>query len=287
MISLWQPMTVAEFADFERILDPQIISANGNHWRRVRPFFFRPILPYREYSANSLRPPWQCTIGGFQHALPTETGSNSILACLLFQDVPIYSLNSLDYNRKRQVKIAAKNFTIRPMTDVAEFKNKAYPVYLSFYQRTQYQYGADRCARPFFEKWADSLFAAPKALVLGAWKDDCLGGVSISQLVEDTLHYSTFFCDEESLRLNVSDLMLHFIRENIAGYPGVTSVFAGMYKGGNGLDSFYLLRGGKLVRKPAALHLSPMAKVCLQYLLSRQYALLQGKPENVAAQGAA
>ncbi len=209
-------MTVAEFASFERILGQRVFSLNGNYWKRVRPLFYRPVLPFQEFSPGGVASPRLGRLGGVQHAVPLREQGNSFLNYLMFENTRAYSLDTFDYNRRRQVQQATKHFEVRPVSDLNEFKRDAYPVYLSFLERTQYQYGSRRKDRAFFCQWADELFKMPQALVLGGYRNGILGGVSVSLLVEDTLCYAMFFCDTESLRLGLSDLMLHSVRK---GWP--------------------------------------------------------------------
>jgi len=269
-------MTIEEFAAFEGIFGQRIIAVNGTYWGQVRPLFYRPLLTYQEYQPGLVIPPSLSLLGGFQHAVPPEEKANSCLNLLMFENAGAYSLDCLDYNRKRQAKLAAKQFVIQPITDINEFKQKAYPVYLSFYERTRYQYGSQRTKQGYFSRWADALFRISNLVILGGYRNGELGGVSLSLLVEDTLCYATFFCNIESLRLGLSDLMLHFVREAVAKGQCAEQIFAGLYKGGNGLDDFYLLRGCKLVRKPALLHINPVAKAFLMRFLPEQYARLVG-----------
>jgi hypothetical protein len=269
-------MTIEEFAAFEGIFGQRIIAVNGTYWGQVRPLFYRPMLPYQEYQPGLVIPPSLSLLGGFQHAVPPEETSNSCLNLLMFEDAKAYSLDCLDYNRKRQTRLAAKQFVIQPITDINEFKQKAYPVYLSFYERTRYQYGSQRREEPCFSRWADALFRISNLVILGGYRNGELGGVSVSLLIEDTLCYATFFCNTASLRLGLSDLMLHFVREAVAEGQCAKQIFAGLYKGGKGLDDFYLLRGCKLVRKPALLHINPLAAFFLKRFLPEQYARLRG-----------
>ena len=269
-------MTIEEFAAFEGIFGQRIIAVNGTYWGQVRPLFYRPLLLYQEYQPGLVIPPSLSLLGGFQHAVPPEEKANSCLNLLIFEDAEAYSLDCLDYKRKRQAKLAAKQFVIQPITDINEFKQKAYPVYLSFYERTRYQYGSQRTKQGYFSRWADALFRISNLVILGGYRNGGLGGVSVSLLFEDTLCYATFFCNTESLRLGLSDLMLHFVREAVAKGQCAEQIFAGLYKGGNGLDDFYLLRGCKLVRKPALLHINPVAKAFLMRFLPEQYARLVG-----------
>ena len=269
-------MTIEEFAAFEGIFGQRIIAVNGTYWGQVRPLFYRALPPYQEYQPGLVIPPSLSLLGGFQHAVPPEEKANSCLNLLMFENAEAYSLDCLDYNRKRQAKLAAKQFVIQPITDINEFKQKAYPVYLSFYERTRYQYDSQRTKQGYFSRWADALFRISNLVILGGYRNGELGGVSLSLLVEDTLCYATFFCNIESLRLGLSDLMLHFVREAVAKGQCAEQIFAGLYKGGNGLDDFYLLRGCKLVRKPALLHINPVAKAFLMRFVPEQYARLVG-----------
>lgn len=277
MTFLWEKMSVEEFADFERILGERIFSVNGTFWREVRPLFYRPLVLFQKYPSGSVRPPALSTLGGFQHAVPSVQGANSVLNFLMFQDAERYALDHLDANRKRQVRRSAREFVIRPVTDKNEFKESAYPVYLSFYERTQYRYGSQRRSRDYFSQWADALFGMSKAVVLGGYRHGRLGGVSVSLLVENTVHYAMSFCDNESLQLGFSDLMLHSIRESVATTRCAEQVLAGMYKGGNGLDEFYLLRGCTLVRQPSLLHLNPLTDFVIRHVLPGYYDQLKGK----------
>jgi hypothetical protein len=278
-------MSVEEFADFERAQGQSLIKVKDVFWRRVRPFFYRPLLMFREYSAESLTAPWSARVGGFQHAVPPLETANSFLNMLIFEDTQAYSLQSLDWNRRKHVKLAGKEFVIRPMDDVGEFKQKAYPVYLSFYERTRYKYKSERRYKDRFSCWADSLFRTPKIVVLGAYRNADLGAVSVTQWVEDTLMYSTVFCDTESLKMHVTSLMLHSVRTAVAGYEQVKQIFAGPYKyqAGKGVDDFYLVRGCKLVAKPASLHINPLATIVLKRSASEEYARLCGKLDGIGA----
>jgi len=276
-------MNVQEFAAFERILGQKIIRANGVYWGQMRPFFFRPLLPFQELALISVRPPHRSAWGGCQYAVASGEKGNSFLNFRMFDNSGTYSSGNLDYNRRRQVKLAARQFTIRPVRDVEEFKQKAYPVYLSFYERTRYQFATRRNDRSFFCWWADQLFQVPKVILLGGYRKDELGGISVSLFVEDTLCYLMFFCNTESLRLYLPDLMVHTVREMAAGRTEVKQVFAGMYNGGGGLDDFYLLRGCKIVRKPAMLRLNPLANFLARLCFPKDYGKLLGTLESASS----
>lgn len=275
----WQRMTIEEFASFERRQGERIHQINGIYWRRVRPLFYRPLLPYQEYPPQSVSGPLAAFFGGFQHAVPPHERTNSFLNLLIFENPKAYSLGDLDRHERREIKRAAEDFTVSLVTDVNEFKVQAYRVYLSFYERTKYGYKSERRYEGNFSKWADSLFQNPKVIVLSAYKKNReLGAIGVWHLVEDTLVYSTFFCEAESLKMHATGFMLHTMREAVAGCQAIKQIFIGNYKYTTvkGVDDFYLARGCKLVRKTAFLHINPLTAFFLKRFLPEQYARLRG-----------
>jgi hypothetical protein len=262
----WQKTSVAEFAGFERNQGEQIVEVNNIYWRQVRPFFFRPLLPFREYQPEAAAPPLRSHFGGCQFAVPRGSRANSFLNVLLFRNAETYSPAALDAPDRRQIRSAAKAFTIREITDVNEFKEKAFPIYGSFYQRTKYSYKNARLKQSEFSRWAESLFHFKKLLILGACRNERLEAISISQLVDDTVVYSTLFYSAVALRLNVSSLLLHSLRQSVASGRQAGQIFVGMYKYGaaRGINDFYLGRGCSLVQKPAFLRVNPLVMSLLR-----------------------
>ena len=272
----WKPMSDEDFITFAGLLGPKIVRVDDLNWAEIRTCFYRPLQPLQEFHPDSIRPPLLSLLGGIQYPVPPEVEANSHLNWLIFDETRGYSLASLDKNRRRQVRMADREFSIRPITDVNVFKQQAFSVYRSFYERTGYKAGASRRDPAIFSDWADAVFRIPHVLILGAYHNGKLGGVSLTYQINDTVIYATFFCDNHALDLYLSDLMLHTVRESAAIAPDVRHVFVGMYKGNRGLDEFYLLRGAKLVRQRARLKINPLAKFLLQKFLPRQYRQLLG-----------
>jgi hypothetical protein len=275
----WQRMTIEEFACYRRSFGERVIPANGVFWRQVRPCFYRPLLPYQEYPPESFSGAGLAFFGGFQHAVPPQGRTNSFLNLLIFEDPKSYFVGNLKGNERRETKRAAEAFTVSLITEVNEFKARAYPVYRSFYERTKYGYKSERRYEGSFSKWADALFQHPKMIVLGAYnKNRELGAIGIWQLVEDTLIYSMFFCETESLKKHVPGFMLHIMREAAAGCQAIRQIFVGNYKysAAKGIDDFYLARGCKLVSKPAWLQLNSLTAFGLKHFAPVQYGRMVG-----------
>jgi len=279
LTSSWNGMELEDFATFEGLLGLKVVKTKNTYWRQVRPFFFRPLVIFKEYHHELINVPLSASMGGFQYAVGPDQMANSFLNFLVFENPEDYSVELLDHNRKRQVRLASKQFEVRPIDNVGEFKEKAYPIYLSFYERTRYEVGSARRHRHYFYHWADAIFQIPNLLILGGFRADELHGVSLSMRIDDTVVYATFFSTLESLRLFLSDLMLHSLRAAAAACPHVKQVFLGIFKGNKGLDDFYLLRGAKVVRKRAKLHIRPIWNMVLKHCMPTVHSKLLGSFE--------
>jgi hypothetical protein len=279
-------MNLDTLAGFERLLGKAAFSVNGVYWRQVRPGFYRPLAQFKEYSTATTSFPRLALLGAAQHAVLPGEPANSFLNCICFRNTADYSQSSLDQNRNRQVRLASKHLVIRKVTDLDEFKRDGHPAYLSFFERTRYEYGASRRDPAVFSNWADSLFRITPVLVLGGYHDGKLVGTSLSFQIDRTIFYASFFCTSGAMKLYLSDLMLHAIRRAAAQQPDVKEVFAGMYKGNTGLDRFYLLRGAECVRKPARLRINPLLKTALHFGAPRMYSKMLGYVENGLAEKA-
>lgn len=273
-------LSIAEFAAFEQSQGQRVIKSGDIYWSRVRPGFYRPLLPFREYPPGPVRAPRSSLFGAHQYAVAQRESANSFLNLLIFENPQSYSLQNLDRHERREIRRASEVFNVLPVRDVEEFKQKAYPVYLSFYERTRYQYKPERREKRFFSLWSDLLYRNPNTIVLGAYKrDQQLGAIGVWHMVEDTLTYTTFFSETESLKMHVTGLMLHAMQEAVVGNNEVKQIFVGMHKHGgrSSVDDFYLARGCTLLRKPAFLHLNPLAKLFLVACMPKRHRQLRGQ----------
>lgn len=276
MIFSWSAISDKHHAEFERVMGSRIVKVDEVYWRRVRVGFYRPLALMAEYHLQAMRNPPFAALGGVQFAVTPDDPANSYLNWLCFQNDREYGVDHLPRKRKRDVQLASADLTIRAIVDVDEFKQKGHSAYLSFYERTRYQVGANRRDPAFFSRWADALFRIPDLLILGGYRNGELCGVSISFLVNNVVMYATFFCDRGALQAHLPDLMLHTLRESAAAAPQIKEIFTSMYKGGVGLDVFYQNRGAKIVRQRAWLGLNPVARGVFKSCFPLQYGRLLG-----------
>jgi hypothetical protein len=272
----WESMSVDEYAALEQRQGAKLCQVNGIWWRRVRPFFYRPMLTYQAYEAATLTHPCRWP-GGCQYAVKDAHKANSTLSFLILENLQDYRLDQLGHNRRRLIKNATKGFQVRQITDVAGLQAQGYPAYLSFYERTGYGYKKDRTRKSGFDQWAATVLGNPKAIVLGGYGEDSLKAVSVSYWVGKTLLYATFFSDSAALRKNLGDLMFHELRRRVAQQAGIKQVLVRSYQGGSHHDQYYLIRGCKLVSMPAILHVNAGVMLALRIFAPLHYARLRGQ----------
>jgi hypothetical protein len=273
-------LSVADYARSLQADGARVVEKDGLWWREVRPFFFRPIVPFSRLAPRRA-PSVRAVVGGYQYVTLDETEANSAVDFLMFKEADRYSIESLNSKRRWQVRAAAKHFVVRPIEQSGELATMGYPVYLSFFERTKYSYLASRVRREKFEAWTKCLFQLQGVLVLGAYEAEKLAAVSISRLIGDTLMYSTFFGHSDALRFNVASLMLHELRDASAATAGVKSVFVGMRKTGaaRSIDEFYFERGAVVERLPARLRVSVLSRLVLRSFRPDLYRQLTGGGE--------
>lgn len=276
-------MSVAAYAAHEQRQGAPVVEAGSIYWRRVRPFFYRPLLPFKLLEPDQRQIPSGARWGGYQHAVPDAKQANSILALLMFRDASTYRLENLDKKRRWEVRSAARLFKICPLATASELA-AAHPVYADFLRRTGYRFRSDRAQPEKFREWAEAVFAAGRVAVLGAFQDGELQAVSIAPLVEQTLIYATFFARESALKQHVASLMLHTLRELAAGQGGIGQIYVGMRKFGKAstVDRFYQERGCETVCLPAWYRFNPLIACLLRFFLPRRWAQITGSASAAA-----
>ncbi len=265
-VLIWNEIDADDYATHERSLGLKISRIDDVSWRRVRPFFYRPLCALQEIVPGTVSGPVASSFGAYQHAVPAGACANSHLNYLVFDRLSSYSLGSLNSERRRRIKRATGAFAIKRLVDVEKFKREAYPVYLDFVRRTGYAVGAHRQGETGFARWAENLFQLSGLMILGAYREGVLAGVSTSFRHRNTLSCATLICAADSLAYHLPDLMLHVIRENAARCAGLTEIFPGMYHGNTSLDAFYFERGARILRKPAWLQMNPIGRSVLNAL---------------------
>jgi len=269
-------MSVDEYALLQQQLGAKLREVDGIWWRRVRPFFYRPLLSHESFEEEKLQRPCHWP-GAFQYSTVREERANTTLNFLFFDQPQTYSIDALNRHRQKQIRKAAEEFQVRPIRDAAELKDQAYAVYLSFLQRTQYNYRQDRAEKDRFDRWTDTFREFPRAILLGAYGSAGLGAVSIAYWVNRTLIYASIFSETQTMKRNVASLLLHELRLLAASHPGITEILARPYQGGNTLDQFYLDRECTLVRKPARLVVNPVVATIFRVCSPAKYAQLIGR----------
>ncbi|MGH9528285.1 MAG: hypothetical protein ACRD2S_00020, partial [Terriglobales bacterium] len=222
---------------------------------QVRPFLYRPLLPFKKFDVTGIREGFG-RIGVFQAAVEDGQFSNSHLNPVLFQRPQDYEVSKLRDNVRGTLKKAFRNsVSVRRMIDEEQFSERAYPVYLSFYERTKYGFDTKRKERTKFATWAHALFQFPEAVILGALVGHEFVSFEITCLVENTLIIKTIVTSGRALELGTPDLLLHCYRTVARDQPEVRTIYDGMLSQNRGLNNYKIMRGARVTALPAFLRI--------------------------------
>jgi hypothetical protein len=253
----WSSMTIDRYAALEWATGVKVVKIGDLWWQQVRPFFYRPLLPFKKYDLQRTTDGFS-RIATFQHAVEGGQSRNSYLNPLVFEEPRAYDMKKLPYNVQKHIKKALKNnVTVSRIVDEKEFSESAYPCYLSFYERTKYAFAASRRHKNGFSRWSHALFQFPETVVLGAFAGRDLLSFEIGCLVEDTFILRTLVNSDKALKLGASDLLLHSYRISVREQPNIRTIYEGMLGQRSGISEFYLVRGARALALPAFLHMHP------------------------------
>lgn len=266
-------MTIDEFAICMRAQGQKLVHLDGTWWLEPRPFFFRPLFPFTEIVPQSQRYPFKASIGGLLHVVPAGSAANSTMNFFVYDNVESYSLSSLRAKTRRSIKTGMRFFTVKPIADKLEFVEEGHRVYLSFQTRTKYSYKSERVKKNVFAQWGELLFSNPKIRKWGAYHDGKLCAVQISYLVEDVVIGDSYFADDQSLDLKVTELLLHTLRESAVGTKA-RYIFMGFPSGVSSLDESKERRGCKLLTLPAYYKMNPACLSPIKMFMKPSYAKL-------------
>ena len=278
-------MDASELAAFVRDTGTHVVNRRGVWWMESHPFFFRPLVPLREISAESRDYPVRSWLGGVQHPVPDSGPANSQKRYFIFENPQRYSLSTLPHHRVTSIRIGLKRLQWRRCTAEARFVTEAYPVYADFAARTGYGFKRERINPSAFARWAQALFVHPKIQVFGAYSEDRLRAVSIFYFVERLIVNSMYFSDTESQKYQVHDFVLHQLRED-AARTDADAILMGPHTGIEGIDRAKVIRGCTLITKRTYLRLNPAAAFALKRLRPELYARLLDAGKSVAAPSA-
>lgn len=274
---MYERMSLDEFAAYEADNGGRLYRDDGIWWQEVRPYFWRPLFPFRRIAVDAVRLPLRRRLLGYQHLVGDERLANSRMNFMMIDELGDYSLGCLSAKVRWYVKDAARRSDVRAIADPVEFARTAYPVYLSFYRRTLYGWRKDRTDKAVFQKWAAMLYRHPKLRILGCYAQGILNTVMISYFVENVIFYATLFCTDEALTLHTSDLMLHKVREMAVRCPGAQYIYMGAPGARRGVDAFKLKRKCRMLSEPARFKLNPPALFVVRRLLPDHYRRLRGE----------
>jgi hypothetical protein len=284
----WQAMSVERYAAFEQATHVNVVRIGEIWWQQVRPFFYRPLLPFKKYDLAKAKEGFD-RIGVFQTAIADRQSSNSYLNPIVYERPQEYDARALRDSARKNLNKALRNpIAVRCIVDEEQFSELAYPVYLSFYKRTKYRFDTSRKDKAKFIRWVHSVFQFPEAIVLGAFVSQELVSFEIACLVENTLILKTLVTSDKALRLNAPDLLLHYFRAIAQDQPEIQMIYDSMLSANSGLNNYKIRRGARVAALPAFLHIHPALLWLIKKGDGTAYERLRGlNNEQLTAKGLA
>ncbi|MGC2208943.1 MAG: hypothetical protein WA532_02430 [Candidatus Korobacteraceae bacterium] len=248
-------MSVDRYAAFELATGTKVLKVGNIWWRRVRPFFYRTLLPFKKYDANRAKDGFS-KIGAFQHGVEDGQPFNSYLNPIIFEEPGNYDVRKLRPNVQVHIKKALKNgVTVSRIANEREFADSAYRCYLSFYERTRYAFEAGRRKKDRFLRWSHALFQFPEIVIFGAFAGHELIAFEISCLVDDTLILDTLVTSSKALKLVAPDLLIHTCRSIASDQPNIRMIYDSLLGQSPGINKYYVSRGARVWAVPSFLHM--------------------------------
>jgi len=273
----WPTMSIERYAALEQSLGANVLQLGDTWWVQIRPWFYRPLLPFKKYDADQVR---QATLHRrtvFQHAVMDGQPHNSYLNPIIFDDLHSYDPRTLHKKVRWDIRKALKNnVTVSRIVDETEFVESGYRVYVSFYERTKYNFDTSRRQKDGFSRWAHRLFQFHEAVVVGAFAGQELVSFEISCLVENTLIQKTTVHSEKALRLSAPDLLLHHTRSSVLEQSAIHRISEGMLARNQGINEYKISRGAKALALPAVLHIRPVILWLIRKASRSIYSRLHG-----------
>ena len=270
-------MNIEDYAQLEQKTGSRLIKKGNIWWRVVRPFFYRPLLPFESYNCEEIVrcfPPWQMV----QFPVKEKSRANSQLHMIVFDDIQSYQIDTLDKERRRDIRKAIQNgVSIREIRDPDPFISQAYPVYLSFYHRTHYGHQKNRNQKEAFSDWVHTLLSFPDTCLLGAYLEQELIAIEICCIVDRILIGKSLINSQKSILFRAQDLLFHYTREELAKKHNVDLIFTGMVVREQGINNFKLWRGAKILSLPSHLKMPVPIKWILKRFRKSEYAFLKGE----------
>jgi hypothetical protein len=273
---MWEIMSEEEFAGVEKDSGNAVFLRNGVWWRKVRPFFFRPLLPFKPCGPEALKGAFG-RFTGTQHAVDPGQPFNSHFNILIWDRLQEYSLAAVSQHTRSKIRKAMDNrVVLSRVTDPGPFVRDAFPVYQSFFSRTRYGFQSERKDRTGFGAWAGKLLSHPKLIVLAATHESKLISVYISCRVGDWVVLKAAINSEAALGLHAPDLAIHNYREQASRIPEIRFLADSFFQEHDGVNTFKIRRGARVAAFPAMLRIPAAAEAFLKNFRKSDYRQLLG-----------
>lgn len=275
-------LSLEELARQQANVEDSVHRHQGIWWRRARPFFWQPCFPYQRIDPKLAWPSRLRSLGGYTHLTNERSGSNGMFRAIVHEDLPRYSIASLNRVRRKKIRAGLCSLEIR-IVRPDDLLEAGYDVYVSCHSRIHW--GRNKCSRYRFVGWMTRMLQQQKRLILGAYYNDRLVAFMLPYACGEILTPSLIVSHSDFLALHPNDVLYHAFLTIGRQTPGSQMADLGPVSSKPSLDNFKL-GYGRVQEFPSFTWINPAIRPFLMPRIQQRYPWLQATSSATSAPAA-
>lgn len=263
-------MDIETFAHLERATGAHVIYHGGIWWRRIKPFYSRPLHLLTAFPFDTGGPPLFYSAVGYDHAVADAREANAFLSLMVLQDISRYELKCLSEAKRNKIRQGLKQVEVRKLDDIRDLIEQGPEINRSNLAR----WGGDR--RGYLDEWMWRQMIE-RTHVLGAretWAAYVNGRIVAylrTYVLDETVYIAQGRSHSEYLRYRPNDALRHTLLMDCKVRPGVKNVISGLESGRPSLTEYKKEFGFEVVKLPIYRRINPVVRYLLRLTRYAEY----------------
>ncbi|MFH0980272.1 MAG: hypothetical protein V2A79_01870 [Planctomycetota bacterium] len=249
----------------------------GHWWYQVRPGFAWPVNAFEVISSRGLRLPFRKTYLAYQHIVPQDEASNSMLVINTITDLAAYGSQSIDDKRRNAIRKGYRSCDVHVVDRVDDaWLHGAVKAWNDLVDRTGWRNRRDPAMLQ--SSWT-RLLELPAATILLAI-DKASGQVAgflITKIYGQTAYVDTIASNSDLLKSNPNDLLMYTFIRNAQQLLSVNIMHYAIKSNVDPLEQFKRSLGFAHCSFPAVLRTRPGLLTALRLVYPGMYKRLTGR----------
>lgn len=264
-------MDIETFAHLERATGAHVIYHGGVWWRRIKPFYSRPLHLLCTFSADTGGPPFFYRAVGYDHAVPDAGEANAFLPLMLLQDISGYDLKLLSAAKRNQIRQGLRQVEVRRLDDIRELVEQGPEINRSNLTR----WGGDRRGYLDERMWRQTIertHALGARETWGAYVNGRLVAYLRAYVLDGTVYITQRRSHTEYLRYRPNDALTHTVIMDWQARSEVKNVIYGLESKKQSLTNYKKEFGFEVVKLPIYRWINPVVRYLAKFTRYAQYA---------------